>query len=195
MFEGGRCAFGQTGAAQTHLANQGIDIGDVFLFFGLFSNSDGKAKHHRIFGYLKVVEVHHLGSIPSNHDQPSGFSHRHPHTLGTWHQNNTIYVGEGYSANSTNASLRLTSKEGRVSLWDVPKWLFKTGLSYHPQSTSKGNSRWNPNGTLQTVGRGQEFVADISRSKQAQNWVHSRCLLIRESCKKLELGSLSDKVS
>jgi hypothetical protein len=37
MFEQGRCAFGQTGAAQAHLANNAVGVGDVFLFFGLFA--------------------------------------------------------------------------------------------------------------------------------------------------------------
>ena len=39
MFENGRCAFGQIAAAQSHLANNGVSVGDVFLFFGLFSES------------------------------------------------------------------------------------------------------------------------------------------------------------
>ncbi|MEO1731323.1 MAG: hypothetical protein AAFR64_11360, partial [Pseudomonadota bacterium] len=30
----GSCAFGQTGAAQTHLERQGVGLGDVFVFFG-----------------------------------------------------------------------------------------------------------------------------------------------------------------
>src|SRR5215831_15681942 len=33
MFEGGHCAFGQTGAAQAHLCKNGVTVGDVFLFF------------------------------------------------------------------------------------------------------------------------------------------------------------------
>ena len=33
---GWRPLFGQEGAAETHLANQGVGTGDVFLFFGLF---------------------------------------------------------------------------------------------------------------------------------------------------------------
>ena len=35
MFGDGICAFGQVGTAQSHLANQGVGPGDVFLFFGL----------------------------------------------------------------------------------------------------------------------------------------------------------------
>jgi len=33
---GWRPLFGQSGAAQGHLRNQHVNIGDVFLFFGLF---------------------------------------------------------------------------------------------------------------------------------------------------------------
>jgi hypothetical protein len=33
MFTGaGECLFGQCGAAQTHLVNQGVGVGDIFLF-------------------------------------------------------------------------------------------------------------------------------------------------------------------
>jgi hypothetical protein len=46
----GTCLFGQCGAAQTHLANQGVGIGDVFLFFGLYREEESREAHHRIFG-------------------------------------------------------------------------------------------------------------------------------------------------
>jgi hypothetical protein len=36
VFSKGRWVFGQTGAAQTHLKTNGVGVGDVFLFFGLF---------------------------------------------------------------------------------------------------------------------------------------------------------------
>src|ERR1019366_8353116 len=36
--EGWRPLFGQVGASEKHLENQGVGIGDVFLFFGLFRN-------------------------------------------------------------------------------------------------------------------------------------------------------------
>ena len=96
MFEQGRCAFGQTGAAQTHLADtSAVGIGDVFLFFGLFANPDGRDRHHRFFGYLQVEEVVALGAHPGADDQPPGFAMRHPHTLGEWNPNNTLYLGAG----------------------------------------------------------------------------------------------------
>ena len=49
MFTSGQCLFGQCGAAQSHLRNQGVGIGDVFLFFGLFTDESTAERHHRIF--------------------------------------------------------------------------------------------------------------------------------------------------
>lgn len=54
MFTDGQCLFGQCGAAQSHLRNQGVGTGDVFLFFGLFSDERTGERHHRIFAYLQV---------------------------------------------------------------------------------------------------------------------------------------------
>ncbi len=38
--ENGTCVFGQHSAAQTHLEGQGVGIGDVFVFFGLFAEEE-----------------------------------------------------------------------------------------------------------------------------------------------------------
>ena len=64
MFWEDRCAFGQTSAAQSHLKNNGVGEGDVFLFFGLFAEVGTGDPHHRIFGYLKVDNVQQIGSKP-----------------------------------------------------------------------------------------------------------------------------------
>ena len=59
----GRCLFGQVGAAQTHLANQGVGVGDTFLFFGLFAGEDGEFPPRLLVegvcarAALEVVEV------------------------------------------------------------------------------------------------------------------------------------------
>lgn len=166
MFEGSRCAFGQIGPSQGHLENNDVDVGDVFLFFGLFANLDGSDPHHRIFGYLKVEEVMKLGSAPLPSSQPSGFSHRHPHTLEGWDSNNTLYVGLGRTASSDASGLRLSLPGGPVSRWKVPPWLRKAGLTYH------GNTeRWGDDNTLQVVGRGQEFVTDVAGCPTAAAWL------------------------
>lgn len=64
---GWRPALGQTGAAQGHLANNGVGSGDVFLFFGWFRQIDqinsqwryvpGAPDLHVIFGWLETEDV------------------------------------------------------------------------------------------------------------------------------------------
>lgn len=165
-FENGRWAFGQTGAAQTHLEKNGVGIGDVFLFFGLFSALDGRDRHHRIFGYLKVNEVRRLGQYPTDRDNPEGFQRRHPHTIGEWNRNNTLYLGTGEKAKIAHLCLRLTKPGAPPCIWNIPSWLEMAGLSYH-----KNPLRWRDDGTLYAVARGQEFVSDIDNQIEAKNWL------------------------
>ena len=166
MFEDGRCGFGQTGAAQSHLAKEGVGVGDVFLFFGLFADHSGSGRHHRFFGYLRVDGVTRPGPRPTAGDQPSGFTRRHPHTLGEWNPNNTLYSGPGRVASTADDDLRL-SRPGRVvSCWRVPPWLRETGLTYHGRA-----DRWEGSDTLNAVGRGQEFVSDVGDRRDARLWL------------------------
>ena len=176
MFEGGRCAFGQVAAAQSHLANNGVSVGDVFLFFGLFSNLDGSDRHHRIFGYLRVEERLCLGAEPGPAAQPGGFGIRHPHTIGRWPRNNCLYVGRGLRAATVTDDLRLSRPGGPVSRWCVPGWLRRVGLTYHGRS-----DRWEGRDSLRTVGRGQEFVADLARCGEGRAWAEDVIDLIGES--------------
>ena len=171
LFENGRCAFGQAGAAQGHLANNGVSVGDVFLFFGLFSRLDGGDRHHRIFGYLRVGEKRCLGADPCREQQPAGFGVRHPHTVGRWHRNNCLYVGPGGKAADAGEALRLSWPGGRVSRWRVPAWLRQVGLTYHGRPERWRGEDTPGADTLFTVGRGQEFVADLSGNDGARAWV------------------------
>jgi len=92
-------AFGQIGAAQSHLKNQHIGIGDIFLFFGWFRHvREGEGKRlsyydsnlHVIFGYLQIGEI-----LPVRKDiMIPEWLKEHPHcssnrrTINT----NTIYI-------------------------------------------------------------------------------------------------------
>ena len=167
-FSNGRWAFGQTGAAQSHLERQGVGLGDVFLFFGLFASPDGRDRHHRIFGYLKVDEVCHLGDRPSKSDNPKGFVRRHPHTIGQWNKNNTLYLGSGAKAVAAHPSLRLTKINAPVSIWTVPTWLKAAGLTYH-----NNPSRWSGETELHVASRGQEFVTNIGDDTAARKWLRT----------------------
>lgn len=169
MFENGVCAFGQTGAAQTHLANRGFGVGDVFLFFGLFADKNGRDRHHRIFGYLQVAELVPLGARPGpGPDSLKEFRYSHPHTIGEWNDNNTLYLGAGRVARTVSSRLRLSKPGGPVSKWRIPAWLKDRGLSYHANP-----ARWSVEGELQTAAKGQEFVTDLGDDQTAQQWVES----------------------
>ncbi len=156
------CVFGQCGAAQTHLERQGVGIGDVFVFFGLFADEVTAAPHHRIFGYLRVDTM-----TPLADGAPDELiTLKHPHALAMHHRNDVIWLGEGQQANCASNALRLTVPEGPPSLWNRPDWLKRGGLSYHDRA-----DRWIRGGRLRSVARGQEFVADIGRRQAPRDWL------------------------
>lgn len=162
MFAGGECIFGQCGAAQSHLANQEVQTGDVFLFFGLFREEKTAEKHHRIFGYLRVNQVIAGPTAASL----KGLPRAHPHTLGEWNTNNTVYRGRGRACSLAPQSLRLTQPGGPLLHWTVPEWLRDIGLTFHGDP-----NRWLGRNRLQVVARGQEFVTDIGEQSQPRRWL------------------------
>lgn len=166
MFQDGYCAFGQTGAAQKHLHNQKVGEDDVFIFFGLFANRDGRDRHHRIFGYLQIDEIVALGANPEKPQCLNHFTHEHPHVIGEWNENNTLYFGRGALAHSAPDSLRLSKSGAAVSRWRIPFWLKSGELSYHSNC-----ERWATEGELQVVARGQEFVTDVGEALAPRAWL------------------------
>lgn len=161
FLDDGTCLFGQCSAAQTHLANRGVGVGDVFLFFGLF-REEGGTPHHRIFGYLEVEEIVSLADGAPGHLVERG----HPHALAMHAANDAIYIGPGEQARRASEALRLTVPEGPPSLWHRPAWLKPGGLSYHDRA-----DRWLRGSRLKSVARGQEFVADIGRRQAPREWL------------------------
>jgi hypothetical protein len=96
-------AFGQTGAAQSHLNSQGVEVGDLFLFFGWFRNVEKNAKgcwnyvsgspdRHVMFGWLQVGEILRVGARTDEFSQRHPWLARHPHLNGERSDSNTIYV-------------------------------------------------------------------------------------------------------
>ena len=164
-FVDGQCAFGQTGSAQGHLAKNDVGRGDVFLFFGLFTEEQTQERHHRIFGYMVVDEVIALGVDPDPHHVPH-FAPDHPHFIGTPDRNNTLYLGPGTTCSTASLDLRLTQAGGPLGTWAVPQWLEEHGLTYHRESW-----RWPVPGTLLSVARGQEFICDIGNDPTAKAWL------------------------
>ena len=155
---------GQCGAAQTHLERQGVREGDCFVFFGLF-RAEGEKPHHRVFAYLQVEEVLPLTDAPA-HRLEELAALGVPHAIGLHAANDVVWLGRGATAKLASDTLRLTVPEGPPSLWQVPPWLHETGLSYHDKP-----SRWLPDGRLQSVARGQEFVANVGERQDARDWL------------------------
>lgn len=191
--------FGQVGAAQTHLANQNVGVGDLFLFFGWFRRvltDNGKLCYHPeaqdihcLFGWLQIGAVYHPG-IDDNLPPKWAFDHPHVQDADYYSasaNNNTLYVasqllslprlghsvaGGGIFPRFTE-SLQLTAPGQQRSLWRLPNFFYPTKgvppLSYHADL-----GRWHKNKKevlLRTVGRGQEFVLDCEYYPEALDWI------------------------
>ena len=190
---GWRGSLGQVSAAQSHLSNNGIGPGDVFLFWGLFRRASRAGatqnwtfagpSEHRIFGWLQIDEVLPVKDDPSSTLATHPWLAGHPHVEPGWPHGNTVYVGNkelrlnrqkmrvaGFGL--FKQGIRLTSLASqRPSVWRVPPWLNPlnggVGLTYHPLS------RWTTDNELRTAARGQEFVADIGEREDALAWLVS----------------------
>jgi len=172
--------FGQTGAAQTHLSNQGVSVGDIFLFFGWFRNTinqngkleyDPKDKHgrHIIYGFLEVGEIIDL----NKEDKLKNWMKYHPHNeyKKKGIKNNFLYVSSdhlslnnslnGYGTFSYNEELVLTKENETRTKWNLPDLFRDCSISYHKKTNWK-------EGYFRSVSRGQEFV--VSEDSKVTKW-------------------------
>ena len=184
--------FGQVGAAQTHLENNNVDVGDIFLFWGWFREtltvnkktvfSTKDPGHYRFFGWMQIGEIIRLGKDPSWYLKEEPHSMSHPHTIGSWGENNTLYLandkldafgmkdyygfGKFSASDRTNLSINPSVKK---STWTCPKWLNPNhggcGMTYH-----KDINRWSED-TVDIVGRGQEFIAEPKNISECKIWL------------------------
>lgn len=194
-----RPALGQTGSAQSHLANKGIGIGDVFLFFGWFREVEhqngrwnyrkGAPDLHILFGWLEVADVLPIVTDREAAIQKFPWIADHPHVASPdWYEDklNTLYVASEKSrfcADSTfgagrfksnKAVLQLTKPGCSRSIWSLPKWFFpgeRSPLSYH-QNLLRWSLEENSL-TLKSVAKGQEFVLDSVEYPELESWVSS----------------------
>lgn len=183
---GWRPAFGQTGAAQSHLQRQGVGVGDLFLFYGWFREVElfksryryvNKAPdRHVIFGWLVVESI-----VKAPHKTPLGsWAARHPHVTHDHGPHSTLYIGApdgGEALPALRSELVLTAPGQPRSNWTLPAWAHPEGrasaLTYH-----KDVGRWSPgaDGTrLRSVLRGQEFVWNADDYPEALAWAKSIC--------------------
>jgi hypothetical protein len=193
---GWRPVFGQTGAAQGHLSKNGVQEGDLFLFFGLFRHTmfaDGKCVWlkgslpiHVLWGWLQVGEV-----LPIELDKilPPDWAAYHPHFYQGTEQKNVLYIssqyldlgpahpegtcGAGIFPNFS-ASRQLTAPHAvSPSSWELPEWVFprngRRPLTYH---TDLGRWRRTEGRVeLRSASRGQEFILDCNQYPEALEWI------------------------
>ncbi|MFH2031491.1 MAG: hypothetical protein ABIJ40_12895, partial [Bacteroidota bacterium] len=191
-----RQLFGQTGASQGHLKKQGVEVGDLFLFFGLFQDAivaQGKVKFkplsrpkHIIWGWFQIESSLSVDEIDRSQFEWATY---HPHFHRPYDRLNTIYFakntirmsgldqdnipGAGVFPRFMN-KLQLTEDESKPSIWKLPLWMFPTNgastLSYH-----NNLDRWKKRdgyALLKTVGRGQEFVFNCTQHIDAIEWLN-----------------------
>lgn len=177
-----KCAgiFGQSSSAASHLHNQKVGVGDVFLFFGTFQHvefAEGKHRYkkgetpfHAIFGYLVVSEVIDVIDGLDNLFATKRFL-SHPHwsnrALLPAYKNNHIYIGNRYGTFKYSDELKLTKPCANKSLWNLPKSFWGITLSYHPRGGTIIDDKFE----LQTVAKGQEFVCSIT--DKTTEWIQN----------------------
>ena len=149
--------FGQTGAAEKHLQNQGVEAGDIFLFYGWFRQVELESGHYRyirntpdvhvLFGWLQVEQcfpVDSLAVIPT-------WAHEHPHCKARkYHHLDSLYIstsklrlpkreldlpGAG-TFRRFAPSLCLTAPQRSRSVWQLPSWIYQPQADDGPCSTS-----------------------------------------------------------
>ena len=188
--------FGQSGAAQGHLDNQKVGIGDLFLFFGLFQKikktSSGwcfvkdAPKQHILWGWLQIGKICKVDELAKD-ELPWSRYHPHRHRSRDRDSSNTLYVasrrlnlGGGPIAPGAGCFLKpheplvLTNPNGSgVTDWRLPRYFYpdngKSPLTDHPKL-----DRWRYDDQytyLQSVGRGQEFVLDLDQYPGVTDWL------------------------
>ena len=193
---GWRGVFGQAGASERHLQNQGVGAGDVFLFYGWFKQVElcsgryryvrGAPDLHVIFGWLQIEE-----RIPiAQRSRIPAWACDHVHCRRAQKLAlDSLYIATeritlpGISLDRPGAgiflryhpSLCLTDQEPYVSrsMWRLPSWMFPADgrpvLTYHA-----GLERWEQRADyvlLKNVNQGQEFVLDCAAYPEAAQWL------------------------
>ncbi|MFH4968987.1 hypothetical protein V8G61_12350 [Gaetbulibacter sp. M240] len=172
--------FGQSHAAQGHLVNQKVEIGDLFLFFGWFKETEFKngkitykekaADLHVIFGYLQIGEIYKYG------DEFPEYTKYHPHCNFDYINDNTncIYVARDKLSfdNNFNGAGTLNFKNNLVltnqsegmsrSKWVLPEFFKNLKITYHSEKSFKTKY-------FQSANIGQEFV--IQENEKLNDWV------------------------
>ena len=172
-------AFGQWGVSATHLDKLDVNIGDIFLFYGMFQQTqqqpDGKLTfvkgspiRHIIYGYMRIGEIiKDEQKIKQNYPW-------HPHSQYNNHSNNRLYLPAEYGTFHYAEPLVLTqSGQSSRRLWQLPPFFAQKGIFISWQGKNHPILK-NGFSMLNSAARGQEFVITTNTTEQEQNlynWV------------------------
>jgi hypothetical protein len=192
-------AFGQVDKAQSHLANNAINKGDLFIYFGWFREIEHQNQVwqfkpnapnlHAIYGWLFVEDIVPIYCNKENVLKNYPWLEYHPHLLGKCnHKNETIYVGSqklpaeintnksgyGVFSNICDKQTLTDTRQNNRSVWRLPASFYpseeKTALTYH-QKIAKWKIENDDWVVLSSVGRGQEFILDTKCYPDINKWL------------------------
>ncbi len=165
--KGWRPSLGQMSAAQMHLRNNNVCVGDVFLFFGWFREVEMGAmgwqfvrnapNKHVMFGWLQIGEILDAARERETVLRANPWLDRHPHLSCradyiNLRKNNTVYVASescdfaptlqgGGVFSRYRDELCLTWPGRSRTQWRLPEWMMPKGGE--SSMTSNPTSRWN----------------------------------------------------
>lgn len=174
--ENWRGIFGQQGAAFTHLENQKIKRGDIFLFFGSFKRTHFSGKiefekdyeRHIIFGYLIVGEICTSKTGLTN---PVFAQHPHFQNKELYGTRNSVYIAEneeGYGTFKYRDELVLTRKGFPKSFWELPIMFHPSRGTTISRHSDKDFEVRKDKVFFQSKGIGQDFV--IQGPPEIEKW-------------------------
>ena len=172
-------AFGQADSALSHLYNQGVKEGDIFLFFGWFKQTEyfngklrfvrGAPNIHVLYGYLQVGDIKKKEDTKQIYWHPHAFYEEKKNELNaiflpTEKLLDTDFSGSGVFKYSKSLVLTKEGYKDNRTRWKLPQCLVGKNISYHSNDSYK-------DGYFQSVAKGQEFVIDADN--EIIEWVKS----------------------
>lgn len=175
-------AFGQCDASQSYLANKQVGIGDLFLFFGWFKQTEGDLHNgtlryiknapdlHVLYGYLQVGEI-----VTDKTILQENYSwHPHASQHFTCKQSNALYLPtkfltiektkKGYGTFTFSENKILTLSGGTRATW-------KEIEALQPENINKNVKNSAKNKGIYYAGQWQELI--LKENSLSEEWAKS----------------------